>query len=82
VVLKKTEFNLRIYENERAILARIDHHFIAKMYDTDKVGCLTLEYCPGGDLFNLISNSKAGRFSRKNVQFYGACIMLALEYLN
>ena len=50
------------------------------MYQISKPGCLILEYCPGGDLFSLIS--KAGYLKSKNIQFYGACILLALEYLH
>ena len=50
------------------------------MYQNTKPGCLILEYCPGGDLFNLISKSRY--FKPKNIRFYGACILLALEYLH
>lgn len=50
------------------------------MYQNTEPGCLILEYCPGGDLFNLISKSRY--FKAKNTRFYGACILLALEYLH
>ena len=50
------------------------------MFDCDKPGCLILEYCPGGDLFNLIQ--KARQFRPSHVRFYGACILEAIEYLH
>lgn len=52
-----------------------------------------MEYCPGGDLFNLISCQREAKLKKtgenpaiilkcKNVQFYGACILLAIDYLH
>ena len=42
---------------------------------------LVLEYCPGGELYNLIK-----RFNRKNslkhIRYYAYCIAKALEYLH
>jgi serine/threonine protein kinase len=81
IILKPNDMlNQRIFNNEKAILSKINHHFIAMMHMCDRPGCLVLEYCPGGDLFNLIT--KARRFRPKLVQFYGACILEALDYLH
>lgn len=39
-----------------------------------------LEYCPGGELFNLLSQKYS--FNTYQTQFYAAQIVLALEYLH
>jgi serine/threonine protein kinase len=39
-----------------------------------------LEYCPGGELFGLLS--KKSRFSEEQTKFYAAQIVMALEYLH
>jgi len=43
--------------SERNILVKVDHPFIVKMYSsfkTEKKLFFALEYCPGGELFNLL----------------------------
>lgn len=42
---------------------------------------MALEYCPGGELFSLVNRTRNG-LSRKLAKFYGACILLALEFLH
>lgn len=39
-----------------------------------------MEYCPGGELFNLLS--KRGKFTEDQTRFYAAQIVLALEALH
>lgn len=39
-----------------------------------------LEYCPGGELFNLLQKKK--RFSEDQARFYAAQMVLALEHLH
>ena len=39
-----------------------------------------MEYCPGGELFNLLSKKR--RFSEDQAKFYAAQMVLALEHLH
>jgi len=43
-----------------------------------------LDYCPGGDLFSLLVslNQRRKRLRRAHIQFYGACVLEALEHLH
>lgn len=49
-------------------------------FQNEKKLFLTLEYCPGGELFGLLSKKK--RLSEDQARFYSAQILLALEYLH
>ena len=43
---------------EKAILAKIDHPFLIKLnwaFQDEKKLYFVLEYCPGGELFNLLA---------------------------
>lgn len=78
---KKQESHVR---NERDILLEMKGRpFLIDIYyafQTEKTLCFVLEYCPGGELFNLLQ--KWNRFSEDNTRFYAAQIVLALEYLH
>ena len=50
-------------------------------FSDEKYSCMALEYCPGGELFSLI-NSMPNGLPRKLAKFYGACILLGLEFLH
>lgn len=87
-VLKKSVVEQKKQENhvknERDILVEmkgrpflIDFHYA---FQTEKTLCFVLEYCPGGELFNLLQ--KKHRFSEDNTRFYAAQIVLALEFLH
>jgi serine/threonine protein kinase len=86
-VLKKYEVvRLKQVEHvlsEKAILAEINHPFVvcmgAAFQDTTSLYML-LEYVIGGELFSHLR--KAGRFSNDTTRFFGAQIVLALEYLH
>jgi calcium-dependent protein kinase len=65
-----------VYENERLkakneidILMRLDHPNIVNIYDIfeeDGTITLVLEYMPGGELYNMVSNKT--RFSESQVR--------------
>ena len=68
---------------EKNILSNIHHPFIVNMYASFKdEGYLymLMEYVIGGELFTQLR--KAGRFNNDIARFYGAEILLALEYLH
>ena len=87
-VLKKQNIEKKRQENhvktERNILVGIDDNpYIVKLYytfQTDKKLYFVLEYCPGGELFNLLQKKK--RLSEEQTQFYAAQMVLALEHLH
>ncbi len=68
---------------ERSILINTNNPFIIKHYsafqDKKKLFFL-LEYCPGGELFNLLWRKK--KFNEEQTIFYVAQIVLGLEYLH
>lgn len=78
---KKQESHVR---NERDILLEMKGRpFLIDLYyafQTEKTLCFVLEYCPGGELFNLLQ--KVGKFSEEHTRFYASQIVLALEYLH
>ena len=75
---------------ERDILTQIKHPFLIRIhsaFQTDTKLYLTLEYCPGGELFGLLSKKKrlteTAYYSHPyRTRFYGAQLLLALEYLH
>ncbi|KAJ6403079.1 hypothetical protein OIU84_015072 [Salix udensis] len=70
---------------ERKILQMLDHPFLPTLYAhfaSDKLSCLVMEYCPGGDL-HVLRQKQCGRsFSEPAARFYVAEVLLALEYLH
>ncbi|RZB73545.1 serine/threonine-protein kinase D6PKL1-like [Glycine soja] len=70
---------------EREILQMLDHPFLPTLYahfTTDKLSCLVMEYCPGGDLHVLRQRQPSKSFSEHATRFYVAEVLLALEYLH
>lgn len=70
---------------EREILQILDHPFLPTLYthfETDKLSCLVMEFCPGGDLHTLRQRQPAKNFTEQAVKFYVAEVLLALEYLH
>jgi len=68
---------------ERTILSEIDHPFVIKFkgsFQNEKKLFFILEYCPGGELFNLLAKKR--RFSEDQTRFYAAQIVLAIEHLH
>ncbi|XP_020223812.2 serine/threonine-protein kinase D6PKL1 [Cajanus cajan] len=72
-------------QTEREILQMLDHPFLPTLYShiaTDKLSCLVMEYCPGGDLHVLRQRQPYKSFSEQATRFYVAEVLLALEYLH
>ncbi|XP_061354150.1 serine/threonine-protein kinase D6PKL1-like [Gastrolobium bilobum] len=72
-------------QTEREILQMLDHPFLPTLYShiaTDKLSCLVMEYCPGGDLHVLRQRQPYRSFSEQAARFYVAEVLLALEYLH
>jgi len=70
---------------ETAILNQISHPFITnKLGAIVSPGCimLVMEYCPGGDLFDVLHKRKPNAFDLSNAQILSSQILLALEYLH
>jgi cGMP-dependent protein kinase len=70
-------------ELERSILLRIDHPFIVKLVKTlkdDSHIFFLMEYIKGKELFEIIR--EIGLLNIYQTQFYGASMMLAMEYLH
>lgn len=86
-VLKKEMVERRKQEEhvktERDVLVDTNHPFIAKLhcsFQNEKKLFFALEYCPGGELFNLLQKRKY--FTEDQTRFYAVQILLALEYLH
>lgn len=71
-------------QTERNILVEVKRHpFLISLhysFQTERALCFVLEYCPGGELFNLLQ--KRRRFTEEQTRFYAAQMVLALEYLH
>ncbi|KAJ7981137.1 putative Serine/threonine protein kinase [Quillaja saponaria] len=72
-------------QTERDILQMLDHPFLPTLYAhlmTERLSCLVMEYCPGGDLHVLRQKQPCRSFSEQAARFYVAEVLLALEYLH
>ena len=70
-------------ELERSILVKIDHPFIVKLVKTMKdknYVYFLMDYIKGKELFDVIRD--IGLLNKFQTQFYGASIMLAVQYLH
>ena len=70
-------------ELERSILVKIDHPFIVKLVKTMKDNnyiYFLMDYIKGRELFDVIRD--IGLLNKFQTQFYGASIMLAVQYLH
>jgi cGMP-dependent protein kinase len=70
-------------ELERSILVKIDHPFIVKLVKTMKDKnyiYFLMDYIKGRELFDVIRD--IGLLNKFQTQFYGASIMLAVQYLH
>jgi hypothetical protein len=69
--------------NERKLLAKLNHKFINTFhfsFQTDLFLCFGLEYCEGGNLYELLRRHK--RFDEQTVRVCIAQVALAMEYLH
>ncbi|KAE8729411.1 Protein kinase G11A [Hibiscus syriacus] len=72
-------------QTEKEIMQMLDHPFLPTLYAyfaTEQLSCLVMEYCPGGDLHVLRQKQPGRSFYEQSVRFYGAEVLLALEYLH
>nr|AML76785.1 putative LOV domain-containing protein [Mertensia paniculata] len=70
---------------EREILDMLDHPFLPALYasfQTPTHICLVTDYCPGGELFNLLERQPLKVLKEDDVRFYAAEVLIALEYLH
>lgn len=86
-VLKKEVVEKRKQEEhvktERNVLVDIIHPFVVRLYyafQNDRKLFFALEYCPGGELFNLLQKRKF--FSEDQARFYAVQVLLALEHVH
>lgn len=67
---KKLGNNLKSIKAEIQILSTLDHPNIVKYYETyenDKFLYIVMEYCPGGDLFDLITKRSKGQLLKESL---------------
>lgn len=70
---------------EREILASANHPFIVTMYATFQTStrlCFVMDYCAGGEFFNVLERQPNKRLQESAAKFYAAEVLLALEYLH
>ena len=70
---------------ERELLSISSHPLIVTLYysfQTEKYLYLILEYVSGGDFFSIVNQQPNKRLTEKQAQFYGAEVLVALEYLH
>lgn len=87
-ILKKQNVERKKQENhvkiERDILVGLeDCAFIVKLFytfQTDKKLYFVMEYCPGGEIFNLLQKKR--RLSEEQTMFYAAQLVLGIEHLH
>jgi len=63
ITKKKIITELKAILDEIAIIKELDHPNIVKYYETyqnDEFLYIVMEYCPGGDLFDLITKNSKG----------------------
>lgn len=73
--------------NEKRIMARCDHPFILKLFETYQDArrlYLLLEFVQGGELFTYLhcTPSSPERLTNDHARFYASHVLLALEYLH
>lgn len=70
---------------EDEILVTVDHPFLATLFTSFQTSSslfFVMEYCSGGELFELLQKQPHKRFPEPTARFYGAEILLALQYLH
>lgn len=80
IIEKHQEKNIM---TEKAILCELLHPFLVKLkecFQDEQKLYFILEYCPGGELFGLLSLKD--KLSEEQTKFYSAQVFLALEALH
>lgn len=85
--IKKCEdtINLKRVQNEKNLLKVLNHPFIINFhysFEDEKNIYYIVEYCEGGDLFEMLQRSPNNCFTEDQARFYSIEILLALEYLH
>ena len=81
VLQRHDQLTYAIEENK--ILKTLNHPYIVRHYhsfQTPKLLCLVMEYCPNGDLAAHIAEK--GRFTEEDARIYLGELVLALDYLH
>ena len=71
----QTERNILVAMSDRPFMIKLHHSF-----QNDKKLYFILEYCPGGELFELLSKKR--KFTEDQTRFYAAQIVIALEHMH
>ncbi|KAJ8532258.1 hypothetical protein K7X08_012181 [Anisodus acutangulus] len=72
-------------QTEAEILSSLDHPFLPTLYahlEVSHYTCLLIDFCPNGDLHNLLRKQPGNRLPVEAVRFYAAEVLIALEYLH
>ncbi len=70
---------------ERDILASVHHPFIVSLhhcFQTEDKIYFIMDFCAGGDMYNMLKTRPGKRFDEDTARFYAAEVLLALEYLH
>nr|AML76659.1 putative LOV domain-containing protein [Triglochin maritima] len=70
---------------EREISSLLDHPFLPTLYTSFQTAshvCLITDFCPGGELFELLDKQPMKIFREEAARFYAAEVVVALEYLH
>jgi len=81
----KEETFMKIVMSEKKILAQLDSPFLIKMYTTFQDQShlyVLLELVRGGDMRDFLFEREHGRLSISAARFFGANVVLAMEYLH
>nr|BAP74417.1 phototropin 1 [Vallisneria gigantea] len=90
--LKSMEKNVMLNRNkvhrtcaEREILDLLDHPFLPTLFGSFQTKthiCLITDYCPGGELFQLLDSQPDKVLREDAARFFAAQVVIALEYLH
>lgn len=88
-VLEKQEMidrnKLHRVKTEDEILSSVDHPFLATLFtsfQSPTALSFIMDFCPGGELFELMQKQPRKRFTEDATRFYAAEVLLALQYLH
>nr|AML78836.1 putative LOV domain-containing protein [Larrea tridentata] len=70
---------------EREIISQLDHPFLPTLYasfQTSTHVCFITDFCPGGELFDLLDKQPMKIFKEEWARFFVAEVVIGLEYLH
>src|SRR5258708_7100972 len=83
--INKNKVKIKHIISEAEILKYCNHHFIIKLYDqfeNNNYFYHVIEYCKGGDLFNLLRLQVNHCVTEKQIIYYASCLLSAIQYLH